>query len=142
MGEIGHNKVLIIDDTQAGAFLTCELLNDECLDARDVSIARSALSAMFQIGSQSYDLIVCNDQLDTMSGHDLINLVRSGGISVPVILLRDEQPEDQTRESDPMVISILDRQDISAAQIMEAVQGHLDGGVAGAAAQNQRAEAW
>ena len=142
MGEIGHSKVLIIDDTQAGAFLTCELLNDECLDARDVSIARSALSAMFQIGSQSYDLIVCNDQLGSMSGHDLINLVRSGGISVPVILLRDEQPEDQTRESDPMVISILDRQDISAAQIMEAVQGHLDGGVAGAAAQNQRAEAW
>ena len=142
MGEIGHSKVLIIDDTQAGAFLTCELLNDERLDARDVSIARSALSAMFQIGSQSYDLIVCNDQLDTMSGHDLINLVRSGGISVPVILVRDEQPEVQSAESDPMVISILDRQDISAARIMEAVQGHLDGGAPGAAAQNQRAEAW
>ena len=142
MGEIGHNKVLIIDDTQSGAFLTCEVLNDELLDARDVSIAQSALSAMFQIGSQSYDLIVCNDQLESMSGLDLVNLVRSGGISVPVILLRDTQTNEGDRESDPMVISVLDRQDICAEQIMQAVQGHLDGSGHGATAQNQYAEAW
>lgn len=77
-------RVLVVDDEPSVANAHARVLRDY---ASSVSIATDAEQALSRLESESYDVIVCDVQMPSMSGTDLLRVVRERDLDLPVIFV-------------------------------------------------------
>lgn len=142
MSELSELKILVIDDSPAGAYMTSEILINGLLGVRDISIAQSPLAAMFLFANGEYDLVICNAQLEAMTGAAFIQQVRSAGISAWFLLLSETEGGEADDLQDPMVFATLDRRTLTADQILCAIRGCPSVTTSRNSRQLRRAAAW
>jgi CheY-like chemotaxis protein len=79
-------SVLLVDDNEVDAYLTCNVLYD-CHPRLAVDLASTAEEALTKVRNQAYDLIVCDFCLPGMNGLSLLKLVKKMRSDMRVILL-------------------------------------------------------
>jgi DNA-binding response OmpR family regulator len=77
-------RILLVDDELITLKITRKLLTES---GYDVDIAPSSADAMKLLGSKSYDLVIVDITMPSISGFDLIQLMQSFDYNVPVIFL-------------------------------------------------------
>jgi len=116
-------KILIVDDSPAGAYQTSDTLNQSDLNVSDISIAKSALQAMYLLGNSYYDCIICNGQLATTTGLEFVQQVKRAGLDQKFILLAGSGVADiESASEDPAVIAVLAKATLTSDQICKAIK--------------------
>ncbi len=77
-------KILLVDDELITLKITRKLLAE---NGFDVDISPSSTDAMKLLGINSYDLVIVDITMPSISGFDLIQLMQSFDYNVPVIFL-------------------------------------------------------
>ncbi len=77
-------RILLVDDELITLKITRKLLTES---GYDVDIAPGSADAMKLLGSKSYDLVIVDITMPSISGFDLIQLMQSFDYNVPVIFL-------------------------------------------------------
>lgn len=77
-------NILLVDDEVITLKITRKMLTQ---NGYNVDIAKSSAEAMKYLGKKSYDLVIVDITMPSISGFDLIQLMQSFDYDVPVIFL-------------------------------------------------------
>ena len=80
-------RVLVVDDDEDDALLTCDAIGDVSNQSYNVTIALRPRDAEGILHAETIDVVLCDYLMGATSGIDFIKTVRSAGIDVPIILL-------------------------------------------------------
>jgi CheY-like chemotaxis protein len=84
-------RVLHIDDEEAARFVVRGLLQDDRYVVRE---AQSGADGLAMIASESPDVIVLDLRLGDMTGLDLLERLRGGGVRLPTVVLTSQTNPD------------------------------------------------
>ncbi len=122
-------RVLVADESMTARVLQKNLLEAqgyEVILVADGAHARRALEA------QTFDLLVCDEDLPEMGGRELLGWLRTREATthLPVILLRDSDPGGESRVAvDEAAVWHMDKTDFDAQGFITTVAGALQQGV-------------
>ena len=80
-------RLLIVDDDDDDLYLINDALSEVQETRYEVTSVNSALAAMAKLAANSYDVIISDYRLGTVTGIDFIKNVRLSGIDTPIVLL-------------------------------------------------------
>jgi DNA-binding response OmpR family regulator len=90
------DRILLVDDEIITLKITRKLLME---NGYDVDITSSSSEAMNLLGNLSYDLVIVDITMPSISGFDLIQLMQSFDYNIPVIFLSNNDNEWTIEES-------------------------------------------
>lgn len=92
--QISNNKnsschVLVVDDDDATRQLTVELLASS---GYEIEIAKDGAAAWKELLEKDYDLVLTDNKMPNMTGIEMIEMLRSARMAVPVIMATGNLP--------------------------------------------------
>jgi len=89
-------RILVVDDEPAVNELVCDALH---LAGFDTTSAEHGMQALNLLRQQRIDLAIIDVNMPIMSGYELLERIRSAGMTVPVIVLTARAEREDTRTS-------------------------------------------
>src|SRR5215204_1226298 len=88
-------RILVVDDDRVAAEVLAKGLREH---ACAVDVAWDGATALTQVGTSDYDLIVLDVLLPRRNGVDLCRRLRADGLAVPILMLTARSEPDQRVE--------------------------------------------
>ena len=116
-------RVLVVDDSQGVRQLVGAALSGQGFD---VVVASSAYEAERELSNTAFDALVVDYQMPDSDGVELVEKVRLGSQSLPVIMVSAvATPEDQDRAWKAGVDAYLDKFDLRKGALVETLRSLL-----------------
>jgi DNA-binding response OmpR family regulator len=121
-----RRRILVVDDEASIRQLLCEVLAGS---GYHVDVAEDGAAAWEALQAKSYDLLITDQNMPKVTGVELVRILRSARMALPVVMVAGELPEHDPDRTPPLQLAATVLKPFTLEALIDTVKSVLLGAI-------------